>query len=39
MRPSMLNNNKTNKFHNISNKFTDLSQFTKNKIKNAKSQF
>ena len=27
----MLNNDKTNKFYSISNKFTDLSQFTKNK--------
>ena len=27
----MLNNDKTNKFHSISNKFTNLSQFTKNK--------
>ena len=35
----MLNNDKTNKLHSISNKFTNLSQFTKNKIKNAKSKF
>ena len=27
----MLNNDKTNKFHSISNKFIDLSQFTKSK--------
>ena len=39
IRLLMLNNDKTNKFHSISNKFTDLSQFTKNKIKNAKSKF
>ena len=27
----MLNNDKTNKFHSIRNKFSNLSQFTKNK--------
>ena len=35
----MLNNNKTNKFHSVGDKFFDLSQFTKNKIKNAKLKF
>ena len=35
----MFNNDKTNKPQSISNKFSDLSQFTKNKIKNAKSKF
>ena len=35
----MFNNGKINKFHTISNKFIDLSQFTKNKIKNGKSKF
>lgn len=35
----MLNNDKINKSHSIGNKFTNLSQSTKNKIKNAKSKF
>ena len=35
----MLNNGKIDKSHNISNKFTNLSQSTKSKIKNAKSKF
>ena len=35
----MLNNGKIDKSHSISNKFTNLSQSTKNKIKNVKSKF
>ena len=35
----MLNNGKIDKSHSISNEFTNLSQSTKNKIKNAKSKF
>ena len=35
----MFNNGETKKFHNISNKFIELSQFTKNKLKNGKSKF
>ena len=35
----MLNNGKIDKSHNISNKFPNLSQSTKNKIKNVKSKF
>ena len=34
----MLNNDRRNKFHSISDKFDNLYQFTNNKIKNVKSK-
>ena len=35
----MLNNDRIDKPHSLSNKFAQLSQFTKNKVNNAKSRF